>query len=88
MTAEAPLVGASLFQTSLPFCTSLLRRKISSVDNRRLSPGASPISVRKLIRLRTRRSVGWPTAAVILRTCLLRPSINVISIQQVGTFSR
>src|SRR6266542_4372735 len=33
---------------------------------------------------RTRRSVGWPTAAVIRRTCRLRPSRSLISSHVVG----
>ena len=37
---------------------------------------------------RTSRRVGWPTAAVIRRTCRLRPSVIVSLIQQSGTVLR
>ena len=37
-------------------------------------------------RTRVKTGVGWPTAAVIFRTCLFRPSFNFNSIQLVGMF--
>ena len=37
---------------------------------------------------RTKRKVGWPTAAVIRRTWRLRPSLITISIHWVGIFLR
>ena len=40
------------------------------------------------MRTRTSRSVGCPTAAVMRRTCRLRPSVSSSEIQQSGTFNR
>jgi hypothetical protein len=41
----------------------------------RHSPGCNPSSDQSPILHRTSRKVGWPTAAVILRTCLFLPSL-------------
>src|SRR5690348_16997132 len=49
------------------------------------SAGANPFSAYSPICMRISRNVGRPTAAVIRRTCRLRPSRRVSSIQESGT---
>src|SRR5262249_61936119 len=49
---------------------------------RRLPRDHAPIPVRTSLK------VGWPTAAVMRRTCRLRPSVNVISSHAVDTSRR
>ena len=54
----------------------------------RNAPGARSSSRHGPIAMRTNRSVGWPTAAVMRRIWRLRPSRRVISNQLSGTFLR
>ncbi len=70
------------------------RRAASALVTGRHWPGASPRRSRggppsmRSIATRSRRKVGSPTAAVIRRTCRLRPSRNSSSSQLVGMESR
>lgn len=51
-------------------------------------PGARSATDQSPIRQRTSRKVGWPIAAVILRTCRFRPSRMTSFSQQSGTLAR
>jgi len=78
--------GSGLSVSAVQSVSDLRRRRTSDVSRERCSPGFIPVRVNGPSAIRRMRRVGCPTAAVIFRTCLLRPSVKVISSHVVATF--
>ena len=68
--------------------TSWVKLVLTEGKNMRISPGTNPSMVNFSIRFLINLSVGYPTAAVILRTCLFLPSVRTSRTQLVGICAR